>query len=333
MRKGVVRKEKVIAAFISMLTVISLFTIFSLLGCTGKEQAGRAETRSEEKTGEQIEGTTSSEETVDFEEGRPFEGKELVITGSTTLLQVSEAWASTFMEKYGGTIIVNGGGSGEGIAALINGTTDLANSSREIKDDEIEAAKANGLDIQEYLVLYDGIAVVVHPSNPVEELTIEQLSKMYTGEITNWSEVGGRDKEIVLAARDSSSGTGEYFLEEVIQLGKTLKENDYSDNALRLQSNADIVNQVSTTENAIGYIGLGYIGESIKVLKIKKDEASEAVMASVETIKDGSYPISRALYIYALGKDISDIAKAYLDFVMGEEGQTIGLQEGYVPVK
>src|SRR4030066_1557796 len=149
----------------------------------------------------------------------PYDGQELVVSGSTTLLQVSEAWAFAFMEKFGGTIIVNGGGSGSGIADLINGVSELANSSREIKDEELEAAKAAGLDVQEYLVLFDGIAVIVSSNVPVEDLTIEQLSKIYTGEITNWKDVGGDDVEIIITTRDSSSGTGEYFLEEVIQLG------------------------------------------------------------------------------------------------------------------
>ncbi|MBC7334618.1 MAG: phosphate ABC transporter substrate-binding protein [Actinobacteria bacterium] len=318
--------------------MFSFLLPLSLMSCTAGakpegNQVEKEQVAGEQETKESAKEDISSEESITSSEGKSFEGKELVITGSTTLLQVSEAWASAFMEKYGGTVIVNGGGSGEGIAALINGTTDLANSSREIKGDEIEAAISSGLDIQEYLVLYDGVAVVVHPSNPVEELTIEQLSKMYTGEITNWSEVGGKDKDIILAARDSSSGTGEYFLEEVVQLGKTKKENDYSPDALRLQSNADVVNQVSTTENAIGYIGLGYIDESVKVLKIRKNDSTEGVLASVSSVKDGSYPISRGLYIYASSKNLSEIAKAYLDFVMSEEGQAIGLKNGFVPVK
>ncbi|OFW53268.1 MAG: hypothetical protein A2163_08855 [Actinobacteria bacterium RBG_13_35_12] len=254
----------------------------------------------------------------------PYDGQELVVSGSTTLLQVSEAWAFAFMEKFGGTIIVNGGGSGSGIADLINGVSELANSSREIKDEELEAAKAAGLDVQEYLVLFDGIAVIVSSNVPVEDLTIEQLSKIYTGEITNWKDVGGDDTEIIITARDSSSGTGEYFLEEVIQLGKTMEDNDYSNMALRLQSNADIVNQIKENDNAIGYIGLGYLEQSLKIVKV------EGIEPSIDTVKDASYPISRGLYVYAPDKDLTEIGQAYINFILSYEGQDIGLEEGFV---
>ena len=254
----------------------------------------------------------------------PYDGQELVVSGSTTLLQVSEAWAFAFMEKFGGTIIVNGGGSGSGIADLINGVSELANSSREIKDEELEAAKAAGLDVQEYLVLFDGIAVIVSSNVPVEDLTIEQLSKIYTGEITNWKDVSGDDTEIIITARDSSSGTGEYFLEEVIQLGKTMEDNDYSNMALRLQSNADIVNQIKENDNAIGYIGLGYLEQSLKIVKV------EGIEPSIDTVKDASYPISRGLYVYAPDKDLTEIGQAYINFILSDEGQDIGLEEGFV---
>jgi len=255
-----------------------------------------------------------------------YDGQELVISGSTTLLQVSEAWASAFMEEFGGTIIVNGGGSGGGIADLINGINELANASRQIRDEEYKAAEDAGLDIQEYTVLYDGIAVIVSSNVSVEDLTVEQLSKIYTGEITSWEELGGDDAGIVIVARDSSSGTGEYFLEEVIQIGKTLDRNDYSEKALRLQSNADIVNQIKNNDNVIGYIGLGYLEESLKTVKV------EGVEPSIETVKDGTYPISRGLYIYAPGKELTKIGQEYMDFVLSPEGQEIGLEEGFVPL-
>jgi len=288
---------------LSLATVISFLCSSLLLGCNNTEGA------------------------VTEEDGLPYEGKELVISGSTTLLQVSEAWASSFMKKFGGTVIINGGGSGAGIADLINGTNELANASRQIKDAEMEAAKNAGLDIQEYTVLYDGIAVIASSNVTIENLTIEQLSKIYTAEITNWKDLGGEDAEIVIIARDSSSGTGEYFLEEVVQVGKTLKENDYSEMALRLQSNADIVNQIKENDNSIGYIGLGYLEESLKAVKV------EGILPTVESVKDESYPISRGLYVYAPGKELTDIGKAYIEFVLSSDGQEIGLKEGFVPVK
>lgn len=310
MLESLTKSRKKISLTLSLTLVILCLTSSILFGCVA-------------------EGTTTEREANLQERGKakPFDGRELVISGSTTLLQVSEAWASAFMETYGGTVIVNGGGSGVGIADLINGTTDLANASRQIKDEELEKAKANGLDVQEYKVLYDGIAIIVSSNVIVEELSIEQLSKIYTGKITNWKEVGGEDAKIVVVARDSSSGTGEYFLEEVVQLGKTAKENDYSELCLRLQSNADVANTIRTTKNAIGYIGLGYLEESLNSVRV------QGVLPSIETVKDGAYPISRGLYIYTLGGDLSDIAKAYLDFVMSDEGQEIGLREGFVPIR
>ncbi|MDD3818577.1 MAG: phosphate ABC transporter substrate-binding protein [Actinomycetota bacterium] len=280
---------------------------------------------------ENVEETTPAEEapaeevSETEEASLPYEGQELVISGSTTLLQVSEAWTTEFMKEYGGTIIVNGGGSGAGIADLINGISDLANASRQIKDEELESAKSVGLDIQEYKVLYDGIAIITSDNVSIDDITIEELSKIYTGEITNWKDVGGDDSEIVIIARDSSSGTGEYFLEEVVQLGKTVEDNDYSENALRLQSNAEVVNQVKENDNAIGYIGLGYLEESLNVIKV------EGIEPSIDTVKDGSYPISRGLYIYSAG-ELTGIGEAFIDFVLSERGQEIGLEEGFVPL-
>ncbi|MCG9479961.1 MAG: PstS family phosphate ABC transporter substrate-binding protein [Actinomycetia bacterium] len=281
---------------------------------------------SEGSTTEEADAAQPTESTTQTESsGGQLEGQELVLSGSTTLLQVSEAWASAFMEEYGGSIIVNGGGSGGGIADMINGLNDLANASRQIKEEEIQAARDAGYDPVEHTVLYDGIAVIVSDNVTVDDLTIEQLSKIYRAEITNWSEVGGPDAQIVITARDTSSGTGEYFLEAVVQMDKTLEE-DYSPNALRLQSNADIVNQVKGNDNAIGYIGLGYLEDNLKVIKI------EAVAPSVDTVKDGTYPVSRGLYVYAPSSDISKIAQAYMDFVFSEQGQQIGMEEGFVPI-
>jgi phosphate transport system substrate-binding protein len=313
-----VRKSK-IWVLLSLATVISFLCSSLLLSCNN---TGGAVT---EKSA--VSGESQTEEEPLEEAGLSYEGKELVISGSTTLLQVSEAWASSFMEKFGGTVIVNGGGSGGGIADLINGTNELANASRQIKDAEMEAAKNAGFDIQEYTVLYDGIAVIVSSNVSIENLTIEQLSKIYTAEITNWKDLGGEDAEIVIIARDSSSGTGEYFLEKVVQMDKSLKDNDYSEMALRLQSNADIVNQIKENDNSIGYIGLGYLEESLKAVKV------EGILPMVKSVKDESYPISRGLYVYAPSRELTDIGQAYIDFVLGSDGQEIGLKEGFVPVK
>ncbi len=265
---------------------------------------------------------SSSIETVPL----PYAGQELVLSGSTTLLQVSEAWAAAFMKGFGGTIIVNGGGSGSGIADLINGISHMANYSREIKAKEIEEAKKVGLDISEFTVLFDGLAIIVSDNVTVEDLTIKQLSNIYTGSMTNWKDFGGEDAEIVIISRDSTSGTAVYFLEEVVQLKKTAEENDYSELALRLQSNAEIISVIKEYSNAISYVGLGYLDSSLKSVKV------EGVIASVENVKEDRYPISRGLYVYTSGEELTEIGKAYLDFIISDEGQAIGIGQGFVPI-
>ncbi len=265
-----------------------------------------------------------------------FEGKSLIISGSTTLLEVSEAWADAFMTKYGGEITVNGGGSGVGIADMINGTNDLGNSSRKIKDEETEEAKNAGLDVKEFMVLFDGIAIVTSKNIEIAELSINQLSDIYTGKITNWKEVGGPDAEIVAAGRDSASGTGEYFLERVVQLNKTMEDNDYGDMVLRLQSNADVATQVADNENCIGFVGLGFlagVSEKTNTVGVISEDGTEAIMPAVATVKDKSYPIARDLFVYADGNRYSDIAEAFVDFMLSDEGQAIGEDTGFVSIK
>ncbi|HAJ95582.1 MAG TPA: phosphate-binding protein [Actinobacteria bacterium] len=262
-----------------------------------------------------------------------FKDTELVIQGSDTLLEVSQNWAEAFMDVNPGiNISITGGGSGTGIAALINKTTDLANASRSIKDKEIEAAKSQGLDVQEYTVAWDGISVIINKNNPVTELSMEQISKIFTGEITNWNEAGGNDGEIVVASRDSSSGTYGYFKERVIQMDGEIEENDYTQMALFLASNSAIREEVTGNENAIGYIGLGYLDDSVKAVHVIGEEVTEGVAPSIENVQDGSYPISRPLYIYASDSDLTDLEQAFLDFVLGEEGQAIALKIGFVPL-
>ncbi|MBE3090041.1 MAG: PstS family phosphate ABC transporter substrate-binding protein [Actinobacteria bacterium] len=265
-----------------------------------------------------------------------FNGQELVVSGSTTLLEVANAWAEDFMAKFGGSITVNGGGSGEGIKSLIDGTTDLANASRSMKDSEKQGAASKGIDLKEYIVLWDGIAVIVSKNVNVSELTFDQLSKIFKGEITNWKDVGGADAEIIAAARETTSGTGEYFLENIIRLGNKESQDEYSDKCLLLQTNADMVAQVGGNENIIGYVGLGYLkeaGDTVNAVKIKKDSSASAVSPSVETVKDRSYPISRELYVYADGNKMTELVQAYLDFILSADGQQIGIDAGFVPVK
>jgi phosphate transport system substrate-binding protein len=245
----------------------------------------------------------------------------ITIQGSDTMVNLSQAWAETFMDEYPGvTISVTGGGSGTGIASIINGTVDFANASREMKDEEVEQAAAAGAEPVEHTVARDGIAVFVHPDNPVEELTLEQLGQIYRGEVTNWSEVGGSDKPIVLLGRDTSSGTYEYFKEEVVG-----NDFEYAAAMKNLQSSQGIVDEVSKNLDAIGYSGVGYIADSIEVVKI------DGTAASIEAVLAGDYVLSRGLYMYSNG-DVEGVQKAFLDWILAADGQAIVGEEGFVPV-
>ena len=188
-----------------------------------------------------------------------------------------------------------------------------------------------GIKLVEVLVAYDGISIILSRNiERVEELSIRQLSDIFRGIITNWNEVGGPDAEIILASRDSASGTYENFLEAIVQMDKSEEENEFTPMALALQSNADIVNTVTTTDNAIGYIGLGYLQEALD--KGASVITVEGIEASVETVRDGSYPISRGLYNYYREEDLNEMGLAYLDFIQSDEGQQIAFDTGFVPI-
>jgi phosphate transport system substrate-binding protein len=269
------------------------------------------------------------------EEGTPVPGATTYIQnkGSDTIVNLALAWA----EAYGPIhpeveIAVTGGGSGTGIAALINGTVDMANASRPIKDEERAAAEANGIDPVEHTVAGDAIAIVVHPSNPVDGLTIPQLSAIFSGKITNWREVGGENRPIVLLSRESNSGTHVYFLEEVVRQGKTDDKTLFSPDTLLMPSSEGISAEVRQNPNAIGYDGLGYVTPDQKVVAVAPAEGKSYVLPSVETVRDGSYPIARSLYIYTNGEPTGAI-RAYLNWILGPEGQSIVQQLGFVPLQ
>ncbi|MBU4294186.1 MAG: PstS family phosphate ABC transporter substrate-binding protein [Actinobacteria bacterium] len=319
-----------------VIAVVFILTVTLSIGCkTAVTTETTAAAAVAETTATQETDTSKASDETNPASSK-FNDQELVVSGSTTLLEVANAWAEDFMAKFGGSITVNGGGSGVGITSLIDGTTDLANASRPMKDSEKQGAASKGIDLKEYIVLWDGIAVIVSKNVNVNEFTFDQLSKIYKGEITNWKDVGGADAEIIAAARDSSSGTYEYFLESIVRLGNKESQDEYSDKCLFLQTNADIVAQIGGNENIIGYVGLGYLkaaGDTVNAVKIKKDSSSSAVSPSVETVKDRSYPISRELYVYADGNKMTELAQAYLDFILSADGQQIGIDVGFVPVK
>ncbi len=245
----------------------------------------------------------------------------LTLTGSTTVLPVAQRTAEEFMELHPKVnISVRGGGSGVGIAALIDKTCDIANASRSIKTKEIATCRSKGINPVGTVIARDGIAVIVHPSNPVKELSLEQLKAIYTGKITKWSEVGGKAKPIVAISRDVASGTFEVFKKLVLKGGKTKED------ALMLASNKAIVTAVIGASDAIGYIGIGYLSSDVKSLIV------EGVTPTNETVVSGEYKIARPLYMYTNGEP-KGLAKELIDFILSEKGQEIVENVGFVPVK
>lgn len=253
--------------------------------------------------------------------------------GSDTLVNIALAWAEAYREVDPTTsIAVTGGGSGTGIAALINGTVDIANASRAMKQDEIDEAVANGVTPVEHVVAIDALAIIVHPDNPVTELTLAQLGDIYTGRTTNWSDLGGQDETIVLLSRESNSGTHVYFLEEVVRLGEKENKDIFAPQTLFMPSSVGITSEVRRNPNAIGYDGLGYVDEAHeKVIHIAADADSDYVKPSVESASSGIYPISRDLYMYTAGEPTGVIAE-YLDWILGPDGQAIVAELGFIPL-
>jgi phosphate transport system substrate-binding protein len=257
--------------------------------------------------------------------------KTIVNKGSDTLVNLALAWAEAYTGEHPEVrISVTGGGTGTGIAALINGTTDIANASREMKPEEIADARKNGIEPVETAVARDAIAVVVNPSNPVDKLTLQQISDIYIGKITNWSQVDGEDRPIVLLSRESNSGTYVYFLENVVRMGKK-SDLLFSPNTLLMPSSQGISEEVRQNPNAIGYDGLGYVTPDQKTIAVARDANGPYVLPSADTANDNSYPVSRALYMYTAGEPAGQV-KAYLDWVV-TDGQEQVLELGFVPLK
>jgi phosphate transport system substrate-binding protein len=261
----------------------------------------------------------------------PRSGEIIENKGSDTLVNLALAWAEAYMESRPEVrISVTGGGSGTGIAALINGTVDIANASRRMKLEEVEAAESNGISPVEFVVARDAIAIVVHPSNPVNQLTFQQISDIYTGRITNWQDVGGENRPVVLLSRESNSGTYVYFLENVVRMGDEESDLLFSPGALLMPSSEGITAEVSDNPNTIGYDGLGYVTPEQKVVAVACDASGPFVLPSVDSVNDGSYPIARPLYMYSAGEPTVQAA-AFLDWVTGE-GQTVVPELGFVPL-
>jgi phosphate transport system substrate-binding protein len=249
------------------------------------------------------------------------------------MVNLALAWAEAYQPDHPEVrISVTGGGSGTGIAALINGTVDIANASRQIKPEERELAEANGITPVEFVVARDAIAVVVNPSNPIDRLTIQQISDIYSGKITNWREIGGEDRPIVRLSRETNSGTHVYFLEEVLRQGDKNDNTLFSTNTLLMPSSEGIGAEIRQNPNAIGYDGLGYVTEGMKVIAISQGAEGPYVMPSAETVNNGTYPIARDLYMYTSGEPSGNVL-AYIEWIFDSQAQAIVVDLGFVPIQ
>ncbi len=252
--------------------------------------------------------------------------------GSDTIVNLALAWAETYQtENPNVSISVTGGGTGTGIAALINGTVDIANASRAMKAEEIADAQANGIEPVEFVIARDAIAVIVNPENPVSELTLQQISDIYSGKINNWSELGGEDRPIVRLSRETNSGTHVYFLETVLRLGDKTNTTLFSTDTLLLASSEGIINEVRQNPNAIGYDGLGYVPDDLKIIAVAKTDGGPYVLPGIATVNDKTYPIARDLYMYTAGEPTGAV-KAYLEWILSDEAQQIVSELGFVPI-
>ncbi len=254
------------------------------------------------------------------------EAKTVTVKGSDTMVILGQRWAETYMNAHPGVRIqVTGGGSGTGIAALINGGTDICEASRTMKDQEKEQVlKRHGKTAVEIPVALDGVAIYVHQSSPIRELSVSQLKDIYSGKITNWSDVGGRNERIVPYSRENNSGTYVFFKEHV------LNNEDFAREVQTLPGTAAVANAVSKDPASIGYGGIAYAA-GIWTIPIRRDSASEPVPPSLETVQNGQYPLSRSLFFYTIGEPAGE-EKAFIDWALGPEGQKICELVGYYPL-
>ena len=248
-------------------------------------------------------------------------GKTVVCEGSTTVLPIAQAAAEAFMDKNADAkITVRGGGSGVGITSFIEGTCDIADASRAMKDAELQKAASKGRDAKAHVIAMDGICVIVNPDNAIKAMTRKQVKDIYTGSISNWSELGGKDEKIVVLSRDSASGTFEAF--GALALGGQKVRSD----ALMQASNQAIASTVARTAGGIGYVGLGYVTDSVKSVTV------DGITASKKTVLAGKYPYSRPLFMYTNGEPKGDV-KDFIEFILSEEGQKLVEKEGFIGLK
>jgi phosphate transport system substrate-binding protein len=254
------------------------------------------------------------------------------IKGSDTMVNLGQAWAEAFMKADPTvSVAVTGGGSGTGIAALFSNTCDIAELSRELKQEELDMARAKGFEPRQITVALDGLAVVVHPDNPVSQLTMAQLAAIFSGTVKNWKDVGGADLPIVVLSREVNSGTHVYFKEHVLRGNSKDSQAEFAATALMLPSSQAIADEVAQNPGAIGYFGMGYISNRDKALAIAVDAASPYIQPTLENVVSKAYPISRPLLMVTRGEPRGLVGR-FLDFVLSDAGQKIVSAIDFVPV-
>ena len=295
---------------ILILVIIGL--VFLGIGCAGKNSEGSSIAQNNSSVGTPVKEATA------------VKSQSISVKGSDSVLPLAQAEAEEFMnENPGKSVSVTGGGSGVGIAALIDKQVNIATASREMTTDEINKAKTNGINPVEHLIAHDGITVIVNPKNPVSNLTFTQLRGIYNGSVSNWKQVGGEDKPIAVISRDSSSGTYADFKKDV-------GFNEYRPDALTQATTGGIVSEVAQNPYAIGYIGFAYVDKSVKVLSL--DNGKGSLLPTSKTILNGEYPLSRTLQVYTNGEP-SGLTKEFNDFMLSQKGQNIVSKVGYIPLK
>jgi phosphate transport system substrate-binding protein len=261
----------------------------------------------------------------------PSTNSKIQNSGSDTIVNLALAWAERYHKvKPQVQISVTGGGSGTGFSALINGTTDIANASRSIKPEEVALAKQHDFTPVEFVIARDAIGVIVNPANPVKQLTMQQVSAIFRGEINNWQQIGGENRPIVRVSRETNSGTHVYFLETVVRLGSSKDKTIFAADTLLLPSSEGIIAEVGDNPNAIGYDGLGYLTSQVKTLAIARDDKSPYILPSIDTVKAKTYPIARDLYLYTHNQPTGSI-KDYIDWILSAEAQQIVSELGFIP--
>lgn len=259
-------------------------------------------------------------------------GASLKVQGSDTMVQLSQQLAKAYMAKYPEKIVsIQGGGSGTGIAALLNQSADIANASRKMKEKEWNLASKKEIKVTEHIVGLDALAVIVHGDNKLTKLTIDQLSDIYAGKITNWKELGGVDAEILVISRDSNSGTHVFFKEEVLRKGDKKSELEFGQGTVYAVSNQAMIDQVKTNPSAIAYVGMGWLIDEVKLVAVSKN-GKIFVLPSFVDAQNGSYPLARTLQIY-VNEASAEKASSFVEFIMSPEGQAVVKEVGFVPVK